>query len=288
MKGTNGILIHGLTLTLILLGLSLWPSAAYAQWTRLPMQEGGVPEDIQLLRRANNAFGDTVWSANMETGLFRATWSPNQSTWSSWSEHLPGRGILGVDAIRTDSEYVLAATGSWGLYYEANPTPSGSTSDWHRPNGDLAYPDAWDTAMTHDAAFYCDTSGSYPSNPQTQYFAILFVGLSTTNQNAGIYRWTGTSPNYFSRVDKAHDYDDPRSFMHFWRDLGDPNVLYVTAEDGIYKLWGEYRHPRFEKLPPQTKLEDLPIAWPPADLPPLPAMPQVDRAPACMMGRIER
>jgi hypothetical protein len=71
-------------------------------------------------------------------------------------------------------------------------------------------------------------------------------------------------------VDK-HNNDDPsRRFANFWRDLEDGNVLYVTSTDGIYKLYGSYTSPQFEKLPVNTKLEDLPIARPPANLRPLP------------------
>jgi len=288
MKGTTGIKTLGLVLLLVPILISFFAGAVYAQpWSRLALDEGGVGEDVQLQRFADNTLDSVVWSANMEGGIFRAEWD---SGWGSWTEYLPGRGAYGVEAIKLGStEHVLAATGTMGIWYEDDPPTYG---EWQRPNGDLAYPDNWEYVWTHDVAFYCDENGDYGVTPEDSFFVILTQDVTTANphQNRGIYRWSGVqSPdNYFKRVD-ADDNDDPaRGFMHFWRDLSDGNVLYVTAEDGIYKLWGEYRHPRFEKLPPQTKLEDLPIAWPPADLPPLPAMPQVDRAPACMMGRMER
>jgi len=123
MKGTNGISTVAVTLFFVLLGLSLSLSTVQAQWTRLGLDEGGVGEDVQLLRLEDNSLGDVVWSANMEGGLFRATWSGG--SWGSWSEYLPGRGAFGVEAIRIGStEYVLGATGTMGLWYAENPATS--------------------------------------------------------------------------------------------------------------------------------------------------------------------
>jgi len=97
MKGTNGISTVALTLFFVLLGLSLSLSTVHAQWTRLALDEGGVGEDVQLLRLENNSLGDVVWSANMEGGVFRAVHS--SGAWQSWTEYLPGRGMFGVEAI---------------------------------------------------------------------------------------------------------------------------------------------------------------------------------------------
>jgi hypothetical protein len=46
--------------------------AQYGNWSRLPLEEGGVVDDIQFLYHAplyHNALGDTLWSANQEGGL---------------------------------------------------------------------------------------------------------------------------------------------------------------------------------------------------------------------------
>ncbi len=88
----------------------------------------------------------------------------------------------------------------------------------------------------------------------------------------GIYRWSAGDP-HFTRVDAASPTSNSGGFSNFWRDLEDGNVLYVTSPDGLYKLSGPYTSPKFEKLPANTKLEDLPIERPPANLPPLPARP---------------
>ena len=72
------IWIKALRLALLLVfALSTpFPCILQAQtWYRLGLDEGGVGEDLQLLRLSDNSLGDVVWSANMEGGLFRATWS---------------------------------------------------------------------------------------------------------------------------------------------------------------------------------------------------------------------
>jgi len=277
MKSTIGIKTPGLVWLSVLILLSFFPGAVHAQWTRLGLDEGGVGEDVQLLRLSNNSLGDVVWSANMEGGVFRAVHS--SGAWQSWTEYLPGRGMFGVEAIcvedtdYVDMEYVLAATGTMGLWYNQwyiqNPPAAG---EWQRPPSNLLYPDNWEHVWTHDAAFFCNTNGSWPQSPEDSFFVILSDTIGDPVQfKPGIYRWDPTlQPPNFTRVDAASAITDPRGFGHFWRDLEDGNVLYVTSPDGIYKLSGSYTSPKFEKLPATTKLEDLPIDRPPANLPPLP------------------
>ena len=60
-------------------------------------------------------------------------------------------------------------------------------------------------------------------------------------------------------------YTGDRIFVKFYRDMGNPNILYVTSSEGIYKLYGPYSKTIFEKLPEGTRLEDLSIATPSYD-----------------------
>jgi len=260
MKNATGIKTAGLVLLVPIL-LGFWAGAVHAQWTRLAFDGGGVGMDVQHVRLSDNSLADIVWSANMEGGFFRATWS--EDSWGTWTEYLPGRFAFGQDAIYLGSlestECVLAATGTMGIWYKGYPTAGG---EWPRPNGYL-YPDTWDSVFTHDVAFFRNTNGTWPQSPEDSFFVILrdtvFVG---NNQNPGIYRWRSAPNNDFYRVDAANNNDPSRDFSNFWRDLGDGNVLYVTSPDGIYKLYGSYTRPKFEKLPPGTRLEDLPVDLP--------------------------
>jgi hypothetical protein len=247
MKGTNGISTVAVTLFFVLLGLSLSLSTVQAQWTRLGLDEGGVGEDVQLLRLEDNSLGDVVWSANMEGGLFRAAHS--SGAWQSWTEYLPGRFMFGVEAIcDEDTEHVLAATGTLGIWYAENPTPS---SDWDPPNG-YDYPDEWKNVWTHDAAFFCNTDGNWPDTPPDSFFVILRDTIGDPVQfKPGIYRWLEPDDD-FKRVDAALPTSNSRGFGHFWRDLSIPNVLYSIMgpgtgyNGGLCKISGDYADPDFE------------------------------------------
>lgn len=101
--------------------------------------------DVQHVRRQlYNTLLDTVWSANMEGGFFRSKYNYTSHTWDPWTEHLPGWFAFGTDAFKADSEYVLAATGTMGLWYAQNPANGGS---WLRPNESAPYPAAWEAVL---------------------------------------------------------------------------------------------------------------------------------------------
>ncbi|RJP79626.1 MAG: hypothetical protein C4524_05020 [Candidatus Zixiibacteriota bacterium] len=250
-------------LGLALLGI-LVASSALAQWQRLTSDEGGVPEDLGILIHSDNTLGDTLWSASMEKCLYRSVWDDNADQWGAWEEFGPSQMMYGVDAVRIGAtEHVLGAGDPGGVWYKQNP--HGTTGEWEHPisvpNG---YPQIWDKrAWCHDVAFFCNTDGTWPVTPSDSFFVILSYDLNLlgSNYNAGIYRWGGDLiPVDFKRVDASSSTSDGRGFGHFWRDLGDGNVLYVTDDQGgLYKLWGLYSHPNFEKLPAGTKLEDLPV-----------------------------
>jgi len=261
----------------LILGLLALADAAYPEpWDRHPAErEGGVINDF-----AYNPDNGMLCAVAMENGLWQMTYD---NGWpAQWNEHLPGKGFLGVDAIYhtpsggSATEYVLGASNK-GVWYKAAPI---TTAGWDRPNLDLYYPDAWNFARVHDAAFYHDGT-SYSNDPQDKFFVILAKGgVPPSDYNPGLYRWDETQqPLVFARVDEPYYYSTLHEYGHFYRDKGDPNILWVTSPHGIYKLYGSYASPKFEKLSANTKLDDLPIARPPADLPPLPgeAAVRIDR-----------
>ncbi len=246
---------------ILLAALLLAGGRAVGQWHALELEGGGVAHDLQLVYHDNpNDARDQVWAACMNTGSYRATWS--NGAWSAWTEHLAGRGILGIDAVEVSgTEYVLAAGGNNGVWYK------NGTNAWDRPPNLEFYPAAWKWVRVHDAAFYWPTPSGSPG--ESQYFMLLHEKISE-QVKPGIYRWDNVN-RVFARADGLGD--NSYFFSHFYRDINNPNILYVTSPDGIYKLYGSYTVPKFEKLPAETKLEDLPIARPPAGLPPLPARP---------------
>jgi hypothetical protein len=162
--------MRGKILSLGLSAMMMTVIPAQAQnWTRLPLPEGGVAENVNLILNADNTLGDTVWCANMDPTLFRSTWS--SGSWGSWTEHQPGRGMLGVDAIRIgDTEYVLAATSRAGVRYKENPTGYG---DWDYANYEY-YPTTWHWVRTHDAAFCCSTRSGLIFRPRSSIWLYHF------------------------------------------------------------------------------------------------------------------
>jgi hypothetical protein len=109
-----------------------YPKMSSAQtWIRQPIDGGGVAEDQQLLCHDVETDAENVlWSACMEGGVFRSEWNDVSEAWDPWTEYLPGRFMYGVEAIcvedtdYVDMEYVLAATGTMGLWYAENPATS--------------------------------------------------------------------------------------------------------------------------------------------------------------------
>jgi len=232
------------------IGTASFQAQAQDIWMRLPLEVGGVGEDLQHLYREpdihGNRLADTIWSANMEGALFQCAW--NGSRWGDWTEIWPGMGMLGVDAIQFGADlHLLAGSGFDGCFYEAGP--SISRDEWSRPHVG-AYPHPWKRSRILDVAFYWPVNGN-PPDPENQYFVILEKALP--GQLPGIYQWTGLG---FDRVDANSDFPG-RSFGHFWRDWEDPNVIYTLShrnerEDGdFYKFSGGYvqSSPGFQVLP---------------------------------------
>jgi len=276
MKRTNTIhrlacaAIAGAALLLILCGMAA--AQQLGQWTRFDLDGGGVAHDIQLLKHDDaSPVNNEIWSVSMSSGYYRATWSSG-SGWSNWTAYQPGKSGLGVDAIEVSgTEHVMVGTGGHAVQYCNNPTAASPTWDW--PNGYTNFPALWRFSRVHDAAFYWP-DGSNPTNPEGEYFFILaanvYNNVPALVAVPGIYRWTGSSPDYFARVDESGWTSTKHTYWRFYRDIDHPNILYVTSPEGIFKLSAHYNHPKFEKLPAESKLENLPIAGPPTDLPPLP------------------
>ncbi len=244
----------------------------------LPMDEGGSVEDLQLVYHDQcSDVPNEVWAACGNTGFYRSTWVGGAGNpWSAWAQYLPVKKGYGVDAIEVGgTEYVLCASQGIGLWYGSGLTGS-FNPNWARPNGEIPYPDAWNQAGTHDVAFYWPEDGFGPNpNPQSQYYVILTGEINEQGQTylPGLYWWDNTPPD-IGFVPVENQPLQPRSYSHFYRDVSNKNVLYVTAPNAIYKLSGPYGRETFVKLPASTRLEDLPIARPPhpatAGLPPLP------------------
>ena len=208
---------------------------------RIDLSGGGVIDDIQTLEVGSD---DIVWAASMGTGLFRVKWE--SSSWDhTWSENLAGKGVFGLDAIyQSSTEYVLAGTACNGIYFSSSS--SGSFANWIRPNNEQQqYPSTWNNIRAHDLAFYCNTNGSYETNPEDKYFVIYRNNDLPGGPGGylGIYKWNDGTPA-FDRITSALD----RQFDHFYRDKKDPNVLYVKGEDAVsggdvkylYRLKGDY------------------------------------------------
>jgi len=222
-------------------------------WTEMPLDEGGVGQDVQIQRLADNSFGDVLWSANMESGVLRCVnniGSPDYN-WGAWEDFMRHIGFLGVDAIKIGAnEHVLAASDHVGVYYRQNPTTT--TDMWDYPITQY-YPANWKKMRIHDAAFFYDPTSGYGTLPEEQYLVILAEDYNPTGQlNLGIYRWTGSSPYYFQRIDDLST--DPRGFEYFWRDLGNANVLYTVMNGGVgyngslCKISGSYSAPAFDAI----------------------------------------
>jgi hypothetical protein len=258
-------------------------ASALAQYrTFIPMDYGGIPEDIQLVYREDQQAQNVVWSACMNNGFYRTT--RNGNTFDTWTEYLPGKAGFGVEAISVGTsssvEHVILCSAGQGLFYGSSST--GQFSSWDRPGGAQDYPRDWKEACHTDAAFWLPATGSYPSSPIDKFYMILGGKIKVDNHDfyPGIYRWTGTGTYKYSttRLD-APSADSDYTYSPFYRGLENPNVLYVIrrtkeGQNGwsvktgeIYKLSGPYGNEAFEPLPPGTKLEDLPIAKLPKNLP---------------------
>jgi hypothetical protein len=263
-----------------LLLLLTFHTAGAQEWDRLELDHGGVVEDLQLITRNDSNARNTVWAACMSGGLYRSTWSG--SAWNAWQEYKPGKHPYGVDAIElitaspaSDKEYVLMATTENGVYYnESDAGSSWNPGDWVRPGLiPQCFPLSWTHATMNDAAFYWPPPvGSLqpdPMIPKAQFYVVLSGDCTDPMAphaifHGGIYRWSQTASPTFTRVDPGNT---EKKYSHFYRDLRQPNALYVTSDHGLYKLSGPYGKETFEKLPPGTKLEDLPISKPPKNLP---------------------
>jgi hypothetical protein len=76
---------------------------------RSQLAEGGVPEDLQLVRcEAGNVQADTVWSAEMEGGLFRSICSGG--TWQPWVEYLLERDSEKLVVKNTATDGIFSCT----------------------------------------------------------------------------------------------------------------------------------------------------------------------------------
>jgi hypothetical protein len=256
----------------------LTPTAAgRPDWYMLGMDEGGVVSDLQQVYHSSTGEPrHQLWATCMNGGIYRSVWNSTSQSWSQWDYYLLGKKGYGLDVVEKPStvhtEYVLFATGNLGIWYgELNcdyqnldyPTTS---AQWRRPNG-AGYPADWGHTSTQDVAFFWPTSGIGNIDLETQYYVILSGGFTygTTTWNPGIYMWVYPS---FQRVDESSPQATGHAYGHFYRDEADKNVVYVTSAEGIYKLSGPYGRETFEKLPPGTKLEDLPVALPPIAKPP--------------------
>jgi len=228
------------------------------QWIELPLAEGGVAQDVQILRQANNEPGEVLWSANMESGLFRSEFQSGAGTWGPWESYMRHTGFLGVDAIQTGGhEHVLAGGAFTGGYYQRDP--AGVSALWDRPNALAHGPllDHWQYVRAHDVAFYAYPNGTYPADPQTKYLVIVSEDNHPAGSvyEAGIYQWTGTAPKFYRRVDSQ--YGGPRGYHYFWRDLGDPNLMYTikarpkgSGEAGaLCLIRGGYDNLHFQEIP---------------------------------------
>ena len=262
----------------LLMSLPQISRAQLGQWTRFGLDGGGVAHDVQLLRHDDaSPVNNELWSVSMSSGYYRAEWS--SGAWSDWTAYQPGKSGLGVDAIEVSgTEYVLVGTSGNGVQFCDDPTAGSPTWNW--PGGSTVFPELWKYSRVRDAAFFWP-QGSNPTSPEGQYYFLLATPVwnsagTAIIANPGVYRWNSTT---FARVDETYWDDDPHFYFRFYRDMAEPDILYLTASDGIYKLYGSYASPKFEKLSANTKLDDLPIARPPADLPPLPgeAAVRIDR-----------
>jgi hypothetical protein len=199
-------------------------------WELLQMDHGGVVEDMQLVYHANPATSrDQVWAACMNGGIYRSTWNTGSSAWNTFSQYIPGKKAFGIDAIEVNgTEYVLCASQGLGLRYTASSSSSFSPT-WDWPNGQAVYPDAWKHCGTNDAAFYWPSSGT-PGNPQQQFYVILTGAVDETPQpDAGLWRWNNTSGQEgFLRL--TNQPAGAHAYSHFYRDLRQPNVLYVIKK----------------------------------------------------------
>jgi hypothetical protein len=262
-------------LAALIVGVS--QSVRAENWERMSgTQGGGVPEKIIYVCHDNldnssppNSVyepSNQVWAASMGNGIYRTTVSayqgyPDNLTWATWTERQPGKKCFGVDAIEVGGvEHVLSATGGMGGWY----TNSTGSFSFDRTGNPLAFPDAWRHACLHDAAFFWPTSGN-PTDPENHYYVIL---TSAAGENApGIYYWDGDYHTFIRIVEEGNTSQAAATYSHFYRDLANKNVVYATSDHAIYKLSGPYGRETLEKLPSSTKLEDLPIAKPPKNLP---------------------
>jgi hypothetical protein len=217
---------------ILLMALALvWPLLSFGQdWVRIPIAKGGVVFDVQQLVNASGSATNAVWVTNYENGAYRSNYS---SGWGSWVQCLPGRGTLGIEAVKDGAtEYVMAATDG-GLYYRENPPTSGGPdycTNWRHPNGVPPYPAELGVEF-NDAAFYFHPTNHY-ANAETQFFALLVTHVSTNNWFKGIYRWD-YNDNEFDRVDTCGTSPHDHNFYHIMRDLDAQNVLY-TVKGAIY------------------------------------------------------
>jgi hypothetical protein len=232
-------------------------------WQRLDLAGGGVPEDLEKvrIRRSTTDSTDAVWATGMGSGLFRSEW--NGSSYGTWHEYLTGKGIFGVDVISGDSagatwEYVLAGAAGQGVIYARSSTGT-FPNIWNRPNnGQNQYPHSsnndWRLVTAHDVAFYCKPDSTYPINPDSQYFVIMYDPDSTVGiNNDGIYKWNYTS-HIFDRIGNPIG-DSSRAYSHFYRDMSDPNVLYVlggsatpNGNNNLWRISGAYNNLSFTRM----------------------------------------
>jgi hypothetical protein len=246
MKRRNRLTYCGLIALLI--GL-LMSAPAFCQWQQILLPGGAVGEDLCKVQVGNS---DVVWAASMGSGLYRMAWS--NSAYGDWSENIPGKGFLGVDAIyQGGTEYVLGAGTGFGAWY--GYSTNGTISNWGRPGGD-DYPHAtsndWRNARLHDAAFWFYGS-SYATTPSNEYIVLLAANL--TGYNRGIYKWDYSNFE-FDRVDEASGGSRERGCSRIWRDYDNANILYVQGENpdltvenpctAMYRLKNSYNNMIFQ------------------------------------------
>ncbi len=242
-----------LLLTAAMLCVVLIGQIALAQttpgWQRHTLSGGGVCHDLEMAQGYATHL-DPVWASCGNNGAYRAEWT-DQNGWGNWTEYLTGKYVFGVDVIvktLTWTEYVLTASGNFGVHYNTSTTGTFSNV-WERPNG-LKYPDDWNTVATHDVAFYHDnTSGPWPETPEDSFYVVLneIVDPLGNSKNPGLYFWNTTlTPDNFERFDAENNDDHPQYFDHFWRDLSDKNKLWIVKKldenttGALYRLSGGY------------------------------------------------
>jgi hypothetical protein len=210
--------------------------------------------DAQTVYGCKDKARAEIWACRKDGKLFSLT--ANADSWTPVDSFMADVKVAGVDAVEIGgAEYILAASADRGIFYGFK---QGSSVVWQRPYEPL--PSLWMHTNVPDAAFFWPPPSEIFNPtirpPRSRYYVV--------RANGGIYCWVRMMSN-FNLLPSTQNI----LLQKFYRDQTNPNILYITSSDGLYKLSGPYGNETFEKLPPGTKLKDLPIAFPPKNLPPI-------------------